>query len=108
MTIRNSILDHIKLLSSSDEQLAYERNAEFTHAPSEMISIFFEDLYNPDDEKFSASFTVDELDDLAQLNSLLEKAAESQFCSVSELINNDDWKNVMAFAMVLINKFGIK
>jgi hypothetical protein len=100
------MLDHIKLLSSPEEQLTYERNAEFTHAPSEMTSIFFEDLYNPDDEQFKSSFTEDERDELSQLSSLLEKAAESQFCSVAELINNDDWKNVMTFAKALINKSG--
>lgn len=98
MTIRNSMLEHIKLLASAEEQLAYERNAEYTHAPSEMTSIFFEDLYNPGDEQFTSSFSEDELDELSQLSSLLEKAAESQFCSVAELINNNDWKKVIAFA----------
>lgn len=105
MTIRNSILEHIKLLSSADEQLAYERNAEYTHAPSEMTSIFFEDLYTPEDQQFNSAFTADELDALSHLNNLLVIASESQFCSVSELINNDNWQAVMSFAKECINKF---
>lgn len=62
------IIDLLQLLSSENEQLAYETNVSHVDITVELICMWFNDLYWPDDEFFISCFTQDELNALAQFD----------------------------------------
>ena len=62
------IVDLLKLLSSEEEQLAYERNVPHVDITAELRCMWFDDLYCPEDAFFRSCFTARELEALAQFH----------------------------------------
>lgn len=90
------------MLSEPSEQLQYEKSlTDVGHAPTELVSVFCDDLYDPKSEAFFKAFTRDEHKDLAHLYGLLVEAAESQHSSVSEMLKDPKWRRVVEVAQQL-------
>jgi hypothetical protein len=66
------------------------------HAPSELICVFCDNLYQPKEERFVSAFSSDELKNLAHLYGLLCEAAQTHSASVSELLKTPAWRRVVA------------
>ena len=62
------IVDLLKLLSSEEEQLAYEKNVPHVDITAELRCMWFDDLYCPQDAFFRSCFTAGELEALAQFH----------------------------------------
>jgi hypothetical protein len=62
------ILRLLRLLSSEEEQLAYERNVPHVDITAELRCMWFDDEYHPDDAFFRSCFSADELAALAEFH----------------------------------------
>lgn len=70
---RNSIIDALRLLSSPDRQLAYERNMPHVRVTNELLSTWFDDSYLPESKAFQESFSDDERRALAAFNDFFDE-----------------------------------
>jgi hypothetical protein len=99
MKIRESIIDEIKLLSQLSEQIAYEKSfINAGHAPTELVSVFCDDLYNPKNEDLISAFSNEELKELANLYGLMVEASNEKYLSVSDMLKNPKWRKVIELA----------
>jgi len=55
------IIEILQLLASEEPQLAYERDVPHVDITSELLCMWFDDQYHPDDAFFVSCFTADEL-----------------------------------------------
>jgi hypothetical protein len=107
MSTRASIAETVRLLASPSEQREYERSlTKAGHAPSELISMFCDDLYHPKDERFVSAFSDGELKALAHLYGLLCEAALNPQPSVSAMLKTSSWRRVLAVAQTLSARLG--
>ena len=102
MNIRETIIEEIKILSQASEQLAYEKSlTKAGHAPTELISTFCDDLFNPKDEELISAFSNEELKELAHLYGLMVEASRKNHPSVKEMLKDPQWRKVMEFAKTI-------
>jgi hypothetical protein len=66
--LRPGIVDVLRLLSSPEMQLDYERRVPGISIPSELLSQWFDDSYVPDRPEFRQCFSAHELEALAHFN----------------------------------------
>jgi len=106
---RASVSETVQLLANSSDQLEYERSlTNAGHAPSELISMFCDDLYHPKDERFLSAFSDEELRSLAHLYGLLCEAALNPQPSVSALLKTPSWRRVLTVAQDLSERLGAR
>ena len=85
--------------------MAYERDVPIADVPAELFSIFLDDLYHPETEAVSGSFSADELSDLERLNGLLNGACGLKVRSVVELLEQKEWQAIVTYAQELKDKW---
>jgi hypothetical protein len=106
VNIREAVVAELKVLAQPSKQLDYERSLSAAgHAPSELLSVFCDDLYRPKDDTFIASFTSDELRDLAHLYGLIVEASLADFSTVPEMLKDPKWRRVVEVAKGLALRF---
>jgi len=107
MELRKSIIDFIRLISSSDEQFEYENNVPIANVPSELICMWFDDLYHPNSELFLNSFSAKESEDLSLFNEVYDSRVKNIPSSdgVKGLQENHSWLEVQSHANALLNKY---
>lgn len=66
--IRSSIREILALLADTEQQSEYERNVPIADVPSELICMWFDDQYHPEDAMFHSSFSCAERQALAVFN----------------------------------------
>jgi hypothetical protein len=98
MTIRDAIIEQIRLLSLPSEQLDYEKSVPIADVPAELICGFCDDLYHPKNPELLSQFNEDELKDLAHLYGVLVEASAIEAPSVNELLKHEKWHTVIALA----------
>ncbi len=100
-SIRLRVLDELRVLSQSADQLDYEA-ALISHgagnATSELIAVFCTDLYTPKAPDFVDAFTEAELKSLAHLYGLMVEAARTKHHTVRELLKDPAWRRVISLA----------
>ncbi|QDV26951.1 hypothetical protein [Aureliella helgolandensis] len=102
MNIRASIIDHVELLAEPSAQLRYEESlVDAGHAPTELISMFCDDLFDPKSESFVDAFTREEHKELAHLYGLLAEAAQSEHTSVPQMLKDPIWRRVVQLSQQL-------
>lgn len=105
MSVRESTIEMIELLSLPSQQLAYEKNVPIADVPAELICGFCNDLYHPKSEAFIAAFSESELKSMAHLYGLLSEVAKSTVHSVSDLQKTPEWRLVVALANKMLVHF---
>jgi len=103
---RQSIIDTLKLLSSPERQLAYERNVPGISATNELLSAWFDDTYLPESKTFMQSFSTQELEVMADFDRYFEE--RSNFLpmpheGVSDWLRDENWRGIMQRATDLLN-----
>ena len=99
MELRQSIISELRLLSSPEKQLEYEKSLTTAgHAPSELICGFCDDLFHPKSQAFIDTFTNDELKSLAHLYGLLSEVARSEYPTVACMLEDKRWRDVISLA----------
>ena len=102
MGTRDSMLDHLKLLSHASAQLEYEKSLTVGgHAPTELVSVFCDDLYQPKDVEFFQEFSSDEYRGFAHLYGLLVEVAQHKYSNVSEMLKDPKWRRIVEVAQNL-------
>ena len=102
MGIRELVLEVLDTLSQPSTQLRYEEllvNAG--HAPTELVSVFCDDLFDPKDDKFVSAFSGGELKGLAHLYGLLVETSGSQYQDVTAMLKDAKWRRVIHVAQQL-------
>ena len=105
MTIRDSIVEELRLLSMPSEQLAYEKSLTTAgHAPTELIEVFC-GRFDPKSQDFVSEFTRDEHRDLAHLYGLIVEVSGANHGTVSDMLKDPNWRRVVALAQELRPRF---
>ncbi|HRJ79661.1 MAG TPA: hypothetical protein PLF37_14270 [Planctomycetota bacterium] len=108
MGIRESIVEHIELLSKASDQLTYESNVSIADIHGELVDGFTSDLYRPKNAEFLDAFTEAELKQLAHLYGLLLESIRLHVRSVTELLKQPEWRRVMKLAKELVVALGVR
>lgn len=66
--LRKSLIELLRTLASEDAQRDYQRSVPIVSVPVELVCMWFDDLYHPDDAMFRAAFTTAELGALDRFN----------------------------------------
>ncbi len=74
---RPVIEELLELLSSSEQQLQYEADVPVAFIPDELVCMWFDDHYHPEDAFFRSCFTPDELEALAAFDSLYRREVDT-------------------------------
>jgi len=101
MGIRESVVEHVELLSQASAQLTYEANVPIADIHGELVDGFASDLYRPKSTEFLDAFTEAELKQLSHLYGLLLESIRLPVSSVTELLKQAEWRRVMAVAKEL-------
>jgi len=105
LSIRDSVLDELRILSEPSAQLEYEKSLTLAgHAPTELISVFCDDLYDPKSDAFVSVFSRGELKDLAHLYGLLVEVADLSFPSVTDMLKEPRWRRVVEVAQQVVRR----
>ena len=59
--LRKNIRELLELLASEEQQIAYERDVPHVDITRELVSMWFDDQYHPDDPSLPSSFSSEEL-----------------------------------------------
>ena len=70
--IRQNIRELLTLLADAEAQRQFERNNPIVNTPAELLCMWFDDRYCPDDATFRSAFTASELDALARFDAEYE------------------------------------
>jgi hypothetical protein len=102
--LRRLVIEEIEMLALPSKQLAYESSLRdhVGHAPTELINVFCNDLFNPKSPVFVDAFSWGELKELAHLYGLIREASYGRPSTVTEMLKDPDWRRVVAFAKDLL------
>jgi hypothetical protein len=85
------------MLASASEQMEHEKSVPLAFVPGELFA-FADDLFRPKQPDYVASFTEDELCDLAHLYGLVRESSLVEVATVVELLKQPSWRRVRAVA----------
>ena len=63
-----NIINILELISSEKLQLKYEKDVPHVDITNELVSMWFDDAYFPEDKSVCESFSTEELDELKKFN----------------------------------------
>jgi len=99
--IRENVRDTLGLLADPSAQQQYEWDSTHDDTPAELISVWSDATYIPDNLAFERAFSPPELADLATFDNVMRAAAEQIGTPpkmLRELHAHDAWKSVMRTA----------
>jgi hypothetical protein len=102
---RQSVIEVLKLLSSPERQLAYERNVPQIAVTNELLSGWFDDTYLPESVRFRECFSAAELEAMAAFDAFFEEHSNSLPTvrrGVSDWLMNENWRQIMQRAKDLL------
>ena len=95
------VIELLQLLASEEEQLTYERNVPHVDITAELVCMWFDDTYHPDDAFFASCFSPDELAALAESHLFYDqrndRLPESKG-TVRTWLSNQSWLEIMGKA----------
>jgi len=103
--IRNNVILWLRLLSSSDEQRKFEREAAGEAAGGELVEVWFGSFY-PDDKLNPELYSPGELASLIEFHSVFSKYADRLPTNLSDLHRMSEWKEIQAAAIAALQKCG--
>ena len=98
---RSAVVSALRLLSSADMQLAYERDVPQISVTDELLSIWFDDTNLPDSPYFRQAFSKDELAALAAFSLYLDDKSEKlpgPRARIDAWLQNESWQEIMRLA----------
>ena len=105
--IRENVRDTLGLLSDADAQLEYAAGAPHDDVPAELISIWADATYIPDNLAFERAFVAPDLAELATFDRVIAaaKAALAPVpADVEELHARAEWQRVMKAAATTLRR----
>jgi hypothetical protein len=114
--IRKNLVGLLRLLSSEAEQLAYQQNVPRVNICTELICMWFDDCYHPEDPVFRSFFTELELDAMARFDKFYSGKTQvlpyieyhpgiRHPAGLHEWLRSPEWREVMAEAAKALTAF---
>lgn len=106
---RQRIIDCLKLLSSTEEQISYQASVN-VNVPDELLCMWFDDLSMPGSLKHvsAEALTTSEVAAIERFSEKIDKAGvlirRPNEITLEELLRNQAWKNVIAEASSLLQE----
>ena len=91
-------VEALQLLSSEPEQTEYEQAVPNVDITSELISIWFDQTYHPEDQQYRGAFSDAELDSLRAFHEIFDGAVDQLPQSqgtIKNWLNTSTWTEVM-------------
>jgi len=106
--IRTGLRELLALISDPESQREYERNVPVANVATELICMWFDDLYHPDPQWISGGFSPRELELLAEFHDFYDHRADSLPTDggVAILQRSPEWSEVMRKAQETRVKLG--
>jgi hypothetical protein len=95
---RVSIRELLELLSSKEKQLAYKTKVPKANVASELICMWFDDLFYPETDLFKSAFKPHEINQLALFNNAYEGLTKKLPDNFEDYRTNKEWNQVMVHA----------
>ena len=96
--LRPGVVRVLRLLSSPEEQLEYERRVPGVSVPTELLSQWFDDLYIPESSSFRLCFSSQEMGALAAFNNYFadrEKLLPPPRDGIKTWIEDGVWQGIV-------------
>jgi hypothetical protein len=97
-TVRKGIIDLLQLFASEEQQLAYERDVPHVDITAELVGMWFDDQYHPNQRHFESCFSPAELAALEEFDKFygmrVDRLPESKR-TVRTWLNSPVWREVM-------------
>ncbi len=111
--LRKNIREYLRLLSSAEEQLEYQRNVPWVNITVELVCMMWHDDYILESKAFSSAFSKRELQAMAEFNQVLDAITESSLSGeeipqIEAFINTPEWARLSQAASVALRAFKIK
>lgn len=100
---RVSVENILKLLSSKDQQLEFQRKSPSANVALELLCLWFNELYNPGTHLFKQSFTSIELAAIQEFNRYYDLRKGKLPETIEELHGDSDWSVIMDEAKYLLD-----
>ena len=114
-TYRKNIVEHLRLLSSSQEQLEYQRQVPIADVSAELFCMWGDDYYNEelrDDAEFRCAFSSSELAAMEKFNQVfddvLASLPDSHLPWIDDFILTPEWKKLSNAAAIALLAFKAK
>jgi hypothetical protein len=103
--IRDNVISWVKLLSSEDEQLEFEKEAAGAIAGDELVEVWFSS-YFPNDDLNKELYSSTENNALIEFHGMFERFASDLPSTIAELHKTPEWQLVISGAKGVIGKCG--
>jgi len=107
--LRPRIIGVLRLLSSAEQQLDYERRVPGISVPTELLSQWFDDQYLPESESFRLRFSAGEMKALSVFNNyfeVAEKRLPQPRGGIGTLLEDETWQGIMREAARALSALG--
>jgi len=115
-TIRKNLVGLLRLLSSEAEQVAYQQVVPYVNVPDELLCMWFDDLYHPEDPFFGLCFTQPESNAMARFNQFYSEKKQilphtehhpgiRHPVEIQEWLRSPAWREVMSEAARALDTF---
>ena len=98
--VRDALLELLDLLADASAQERYEHDVRIADVPSELVCMWFDDMYLPESPTFRSAFSAAELDALAGFNRFYSSRVSALPAGggVPALHRSKAWGEIMAEA----------
>lgn len=104
---KSVIIDLLQLLASEERQLVYEQNVPHVDVTAELVCMWFDDLYHPNDAFFTSCFSADELAALAEFHQFYDQRDDllpESMGTVRTWLADGSWREIMGKAQATLSR----
>ena len=93
--IREGIKDVLEMLASKTEQTRYEQNVPIADVPSEVVCMWFDDMYHPESWQHKEAFSAEEQKILAVFNDFYGARAKNLPNTLAAMHAEGQWNEIV-------------
>ena len=105
---RKNVIDVLELLASPGDQIEYQNNVPHAFVPDELICMWFDDSFRPNDQRLKDMFAENEWSTLLEFNSRydeLHNELPSPLPQIDALVSLPQWQSVISAAKIALRTF---
>ena len=109
-TLRQNLVELLELLADRDAQIRYGQGVPVADVPAELVCMWFDDGYHPDDSAFESAFSPREMEVLAAFNAVYDAALMEIGKDLPVLVELHDhaaWARVVSAACVALRSLSV-
>jgi hypothetical protein len=96
--IRESIKDVLEMLASKTEQTCYEQNVPIADVPSELVCMWFDDMYHPESWQHKEAFSAEEQKILSAFNAFYRARSKNLPNTLTAMHADIQWNEIVGEA----------